>query len=366
MATRKDEHVRLFLPGPVEVRPEVLDAQAGWMVGHRSAECLDLIGRLQPMLRKSFKTNNRVYALASTGSGFFEAAARNAIRDDGAILHFVNGAFSSRWADVSRANGKQVDVVEVEWGKAVTPDIVVAALSKRHYDAVALAYNETSTGVLSPLEDVAAVVHEAAEDTLMLADAVSAYMGAPIDVDGWGLDMCFASSQKALALPPGLAMAAVTDRVLARAEEIPHRGYYFDLLTLEKYLQKNQTPSTTPISLLYALERQLVDILDGEGLQARMTRHAELAAMTRDWFAERGFEMFAQEGYESPTVSAIKTRSGVDAEALNAHLRKYNMIISGGYGKIKSETFRVAHMGDTTRDDMQRLFDAIDDFLGAS
>lgn len=363
MTTRDEKHVRLFIPGPVEVRPEVLDAQANWMIGHRSQASYDLFARCQAMLRRSFQTDSRVYVSASSGTGLMEAASRNAVRDEAKVLHCVNGAFSTRWTEVSRTNGKQVETLEVDWGQAITPELVADAMQGHRYDAVCVTYNETSTGVLSPLADIAAAVHEASDETLIMADAVSAYMGAPIDVDGWGLDVCFTSSQKALALPPGLALAAVSDRVLARAESIPHRGYYFDFLTLEKYLVRDQTPATPAISLLYPLERQLSDILDGEGLQARFERHAELAAMTREWAAGRGFEPFPAAGYESPTVSALKKDPAFDVGALNASLREQGMTVSGGYGKLKETTFRIAHMGDVTRDDMAALFAAIDAYL---
>jgi predicted phosphoserine aminotransferase len=293
-----------------------------------------------------------------------EAAVRNAVRDEGAILHCVNGAFSTRWAEISRANGKQVDALEVAWGEAIKPEMVADALRDKQYDAVAITYNETSTGVLGPLPDIAAAVREASEETLVLVDAVSAYMGAPIDFDGWGLDVCLTSSQKALALPPGIAVAAVSDRTLERAESIPHRGYYFDFLTLEKYLVRDQTPATPAISLMYALERQLADILDGEGLEARFARHAEMAAMTREWAAARGFGMFPEAGYESPTVSALKKEPSFDIGALNTYLRERGMVVSAGYGKqLRDTTWRVAHMGDLTRADMEQLFDAIDSYL---
>ena len=364
MTTRDDRHVRLFLPGPVEVRPEVLDAQAAWMIGHRTQESYDLYARCQSMLRRSFKTGSRVYISASSGTGLMEAAIRNAVRDEAAVLHCVNGAFSARWAEVSRANGKQVETIEVDWGQPITPEMVTDTLGRGHYDAVTVTYNETSTGVLSPLPEIAAAVREVAGDTLILVDAVSAYMGAPIDVDGWGLDVCLTSSQKALALPPGLSFAAVSDRTLARAESIPHRGYYFDFLTLEKYLVRDQTPATPAISLLYALERQLADILDGEGLEARFARHAELAAMTREWAAGHSFGTFAAAGYESPTVSALKKPPELDITALNAFLRERDMVVSAGYGKIRDRSWRIAHMGDVTREDMQRLLEAIDQYLG--
>lgn len=364
MAIRKDKHAQLFIPGPVEVRPEILDAQAQWMIGHRTQESYDMFARLQNLLRRSFMTGSRVYVTASSGSGLMEGAIRNAVRDDKRVLHCVNGAFSQRWAEISAANGKQVDIVEAEWSQPITPQMVTEALGKKAYDAVTITYNETSTGVLSPLQDIAAAIRAAAPDTLILVDAVSAFLGAPLDVDSWQLDVCLTSSQKAFALPPGLAFAAVSDRTLARAEQIPHRGYYFDFLTLEKYLVKGQTPATPAISLMNAAEQQLKTIFEGEGLQGRFERHAAMAQATRVWADGHGWGLFPEPGAESPTVSTLRKDESLDIRTLNAYLgEKHGMRVAGGYGAIKGITWRIAHMGDTMPEDMQRLFNAIDAYL---
>jgi predicted phosphoserine aminotransferase len=355
------DHIQLFLPGPVEVRREVLGAQAGWMIGHRSPEFTALFTRLQPKLRQVFQTENRVYISTSSGTGLWEAASRCCVRPDRAILHLVNGAFGARWATVSRANGKQVDVVEAPLGQAVKPERVAQALRARPYDALAMVHNETSTGVLNPLPEIAEVAR-AYPETLLLVDAVSALAGAPVYTDAWGIDVCLTSSQKALALPPGLAFGAVSDRALARAEEVPNRGYYFDFLVMEKYRQRDFTPTTPPISLLFAAEVQLDAIL-AEGLEARIARHEQMAQTTRAWALEAGFELFAEEGYRSPTVTAVTNTLGIDFAALDAYLRARGMVISNGYGDLKDRTFRIAHMGDVTPARLQPLLDAISAFL---
>lgn len=357
----RDDHVYLFLAGPVEVSRAVLDAQAAPMIGHRSADFSALFARLQPKLRRLFQTEHRVYISTSSGSGLWEAASRCCVRPDHPILHAVNGAFSERWADVSRANGKAVDVIEAPWGQAIKPEQVAAALKARAYDAVAVVYNETSTGVLNPLRDIAEVVR-AYPDTLLLVDAVSALAGAPLPTDAWGVDVCLTSSQKAVALPPGLAFGAVSDRALERAKMVPHRGFYFDLLEFEKYLLRNQTPTTPPISLLYAADVQLDAIL-AEGVDARVARHAQMMAMTHAWALDAGFGLFAEEGYRSPTVTAVANTHGVDVGALNAFLRERGMALSNGYGKLKGQTFRIGHMGEVTPTRLQALFNAIGAFL---
>jgi len=361
MSPRNPQHVRLFIPGPVEVREEILDAQAGWMIGHRSSEFAALYARMQPKLQQTFFTRHPVYLYTSSGTGVWESASRCAVRDEARVLHLTCGAFSERWAEVSQLNGKQVDVIAVEWGQAVKPEQLADALRAQAYDAVACVMNETSTGVRNPVEGYAEVLRDY-PDTLFLVDVVSIYAGAKVDVDGWGIDLCLTSTQKAFALPPGMAFAAVSPAVLERARQVPNRGYYFDVLEIDRHHQKNNTPATPPVSLMYAADRQLDDIL-AEGLDARFARHETMAEMTRDWVRRAGFEMFSEEGYHSPTVSNVANTRSIDIAALNAFLRERGMVISNGYGKLKGKAFRIAHMGDTQPEDLAALFAAMDEFM---
>jgi predicted phosphoserine aminotransferase len=358
----KPDHVKLFIPGPIEVRREVLDAQSKWMIGHRAPEFEALYTSVQTKLRQVFYTKSRVYVSTSSGTGLWEAASRNCVRDDKRILHLINGAFSERWAYVSQSNGKQTDTIEVEWGKSVKPEQLAEQLAKATYDAVAIVLNETSTGVKAPLDEMVSVIRQSNPDTLILVDAVSILGGYKIDFDGLGLDVLLTSTQKALALPPGLAFVAVSDRVLDRAKEVPYRGYYFDFIELEVFAKKNNTPSTPNVSLMYATDVQL-DYMLAEGLEARFARHAHLAEMTRDWVAENGFVMFSEAGYHSPTVSNVANNRKIDISALNKFLKGRGLTLSDGYGKLKGQSFRIAHMGDFTPDDMKELFTAIGDFL---
>ncbi len=352
---------KLFIPGPTNVRPEVLAAQTYPMIGHRTDTFENLFARVQEKLRRLFETRYRVYVVASSGTGLQEAAIRNGVRDR--VLCMVNGAFGKRWYDVAVGCGKDVVRVDIPWGKAVKPEDVVAAIEQHGpFDAVTIVHNETSTGVMSPVGEIARAVREVAPETFIFVDAVSSFGGVHIPVDAWGLDVCLTSSQKALALPPGLALAAVSDRVLERAKEVTGRGWYFDFLVLEKYLRRNTTPATPAISLMWALERQL-DLMFAEGLENRFARHARLAEMTRTWARERGFDLFPEPGYESQTVTCVTNTRGIDVAALNAYLRQRGMMSSNGYGDLKGKTFRIAHMGETTEADMQALFEAIDAWL---
>jgi predicted phosphoserine aminotransferase len=361
MSAKNNEHVRLFIPGPVEVRPEILDAQTAWMIGHRSSTFADLYARLQPKLRQAFFTQNPVYVYTSSGTGIWESASRCCVRDDARILHLTCGAFSERWAEVSQLNGKQTDVIAVEWGKAVKPEQLAEVLQKQHYDAVACVMNETSTGVCSPVEDYARILAQY-PDTLFLVDAVSIWAGAKVETDGWGIDVCLASTQKAFALPPGMAFGAVSPAVLERAAQVKNRGYYFDVIEIDRHHQKNNTPATPPISLMFAADRQLDDML-AEGLEARFARHAKMAAMTRAWVGRAGFAMFSEDGCHSPTVTTLTNTRTVDVAALNKHLKSRGMMISNGYGKLKDKTMRIAHMGDCQPEHLEALFAAMDEFL---
>ncbi len=358
---KKPDHVRLFIPGPIEVRREILEAQGAWMIGHRGSEFEALFARLQSKLRQLFYTQSRVYISTSSGTGLWEAASRNCIRDESRVLHLVNGAFSERWADVSRVNGKKVDVIEAEWGKAIKPEQLADALKKQPYDAVAIVLNETSTGVKNPLEAMVPIIKQY-PDTLILVDAVSILGGYKIEFDALGLDVLLTSTQKAMGLPPGLAFAAVSDRVLERARQVPYRGYYFDFIELEKMLLKNNTPATPNISLMYATDKQLDHML-AEGLDARFARHEKMAETVRAWVASCGFAMFSENGYHSPTVSTVANTRNIDIKELNKYLKAQGMTLSNGYGKLKDKTFRIAHMADLQLSDIQDLLIAIQAFL---
>ncbi len=359
-----DKHTRLVLPGPVEVRREILDSQAHWMLGHRTRDFAALFGRIEGKLKRAFLTQHPVIISTSSGTGLWEGASRNAIRDDRKALHLINGAFSDRWAKVSQANGKQIDVIEVPWGEAIHPEMVAQALKNHHYDAVCGAHNETSTGVINPIQEIAQVVREHGDgDTLLLVDCVSSFLGAELRVDEWGIDVALTSSQKAFALPPGLSFCTVSQRVLERAKQIPYRGYYFDFLELVEWVEKDMTPATPAVSLLFAADRQLDDIF-AEGLEQRWARHLRLRDLTLDWATRCGFEPFAEDGYRSPTVSAIKNTREVDTKAMTKFMEDRGYAIDTGYGSLKGKTFRIAHMGDMTESTLQEVLDLLGEFLG--
>lgn len=352
----------LFIPGPTDVAPEVLAAQNRPMIGHRSQAFYDLFDSFQPRLRTVFQTQHPVFITASSGSGLQEAAVRNCVAER--LLLCTCGAFGDRWFQVAQANGVPVDRVDAEWGQPNTPEQIAQTLRQGNYDALALVHNETSTGVENPLPEIVERARQVNPDLVVLVDAVSSAGGVDIRPDAWGVDVLLTSSQKCMALPPGLAFGVVSERAMERARSVGQRGWYFDFLLLEKYrAERHSTPATPAVSLLYALDAQLDRILD-EGLPARFARHEKLAETARGW-AEQHFDLFAAPGFRSKTVTTIRKTRPIDIPALNEFLGARGMVVANGYGPIKPDTFRIGHMGEIQIEDLEQLLDAIDEFLAA-
>lgn len=351
----------MFVPGPVDVAPVVLAAQAKPMMPHRSKEFEEIFRRTAERAQKLFYTQYRVFQGTSSGSGMQEAGVRNFVQEQ--VLSCVNGAFADRWYKCAVANGKQADKLEVAWGQAITPEMLADALKKKPYEAVTIVHNETSTGVENPLKDLAKVVHEISPDTLILVDAVSSLGGVKIEMDAWGIDFLLTSSQKCLALPPGLSLAAASDRAMKKAESVTNRGWYFDLVLMEKHRLKDSTPMTPVMPLIFALDVQLDRILE-EGLDNRFARHTAMAKRTQNWAIAHGMEPLAAEAYRSKTVSTIKNTKAIDIAALNKFLLTKGMRIANGYGDLKDKTFRIAHMGEITMSDVDTLLANMEEFMG--
>ncbi len=353
---------KLFIPGPTHVREEVLAAQTAPMIGHRAKEYSELQGAVREKLEQLLYTKQPILPFASSGTGLMEGSVRQAVRPGKRALVTVCGAFSKRWFQISEANGIPTDKIEVEWGLGFTPDQVVEALGQGDYDALTLTLNETSTGVLNPVPEITAAVREKYPEVVVLVDAVSAMAGSKIEFDAWDIDCVLASSQKCFALPPGLAVAAVSERMLARAAEVPNSGYYFNFHVNLKYYKKDQTPATPAISLLNALNKQLEDIL-AEGLENRWARHLEMAGIVRAW-ARKYWKLFAADAFLSPTVTTVMNTRGISVADLNKALAERGAMISNGYGDLKEKTFRIATMGDLTVEDIHWLLGEINDILG--
>jgi predicted phosphoserine aminotransferase len=355
---------RFFLPGPTEVRPEILAAQAQPMIGHRGKAMETLIAELQPGLRRIFRTSRPVYLAASSATGLMEAAIRNCAGRR--VLSLVNGAFSERFHRIALAHGVEAVALKVPLGAAHTPEMVAEALAKESYDAVTVVHSETSTGVLNPIRELAELVHRK-PGRLLLVDSVTGVAGAQVESDSWGLDFVLTGSQKALALPPGLALGVAQPAALERARSTPNRGIYFDLVEFESYIVKNQTPNTPALSLMYALAAQ-VDRIESEGIESRWARHQAMAERTWSWAETmngRGaaLEVLAPRGYRSPTVTCIKLPSGVSGSAVDKEVKRRGYTISPGYGALKDSTIRIGHMGDHTVDELNELLQVLEDVI---
>lgn len=357
---------RFFLPGPTEVHPDVLAAQARPMIGHRGKAMEALVAGLDPALRAVFRTSRPVYVGTCSATGFMEAAIRNC--GGRRVLALVNGAFSARFARIAEANGCDTDRLEVAWGEAHAPEALAQALARGRFDAVTVVHSETSTGVLNPVADLARVAHEAG-DVQLLVDSVTGLAGAPVEPDAWQLDVVLTGSQKALALPPGLAFAVIQPSALARATAATHRGVYFDFLEFEAAASRHQTVNTPAISLLYALEAQLARIA-AEGVEGRWARHQAMAARTWAWVDQMTGQgvldgVLAPPGARSPTVTCAALAGDRTGPAVVAALKARGFTIGTGYGKLKDSHIRIGHMGDHTLAGLDRLLDALTEVLTA-
>ena len=352
-------HKRLFIPGPTEVRSENLAALAKPQIGHRGDEFKDLYGRVVPKLQELLETQDPVFLFTCSSTGVWEAAIRNCVK--GRVLCCMQGAFSDRWLKVAESNGKEAVPLRVEWGRAITAEAIDRELAKGGYDAITVVHNETSTGVMNRMDEIAAVLRKY-PDVSFLVDAVSSMAGVRIPVDEWQIDVCLAGLQKAFALPAGLTVAAVSSRAMDKAKTVKNRGYYFDFIDMLKYHERGQTPATPAIPQIQALDAQLDDIL-AETPQGRFERHETLARIVTEW-ARLHFALFSEEGYESPTLTCIANTRGISVSALNKELGKQWAAIANGYGDLKEKTFRIAHMGDTQEWEIRGLLAVIDRVLG--
>ena len=351
---------KFFLPGPTEVHPDILAAQLRPMIGHRGKAMEELMAGIQPSLKRVFRTERPVYVAAASATGFMEGAIRNGARRR--VLSLVNGAFSERFHAIARACGLTADRLDVPWGEAHSPEALADALDGKDYDAITVVHSETSTGVLNPIREIAATAH-AAGDIAVLVDSVTGIAGAPVETDGWQLDFVLTGSQKALALPPGLALGVAAESLLGRARANVTRGVYFDFVEFEKSTAANQTPNTPALSLLYALAAQLQRI-DAEGIEARWARHAAMAQRTWTWVGEMREEGIALtlpvvERFRSPTVTCVALPPGANSAPIVAEMKKRGFVIGAGYGKSKETQIRIGHMGDHSVAELDILLDAL-------
>lgn len=353
-------HKKLFIPGPIEVKEDILSKMATPMIGHRSKDASNLQRDISNKLRKLFFTENEILLSSSSGSGLMEAAVRCCTKEKAAI--FSIGSFGNRWHEMAVANGINADLFKSELGSITTPEMVDEVLATGKYDLVTITHNETSTGVMNPIDEISKVVKKYPE-VIFCVDTVSSAGGVKIQTDKLGIDICITSSQKALGLPPGLSICTISERAVEKARTVKNRGYYLDLLQLYDTIKKKdyQYPSTPNLSLMFALNYQLDSIMK-EGLDNRFVRHLTMAEYTRSW-AKKHFALFCDEKYASVTLTTLKNTRNISVNKLNEELGKRGFVISNGYGELKEKTFRIAHMADLTLEDVKELLTNIEDIL---
>lgn len=353
---------RFFVPGPTEVRPEILDAMSRPMIFHRSPEMEALMARVTSGLGQVFGTRRPVHVITGSGTAAMEVAIRGGAAKR--VLSLVHGDFGERFARMAEACGRDVVRLKSELGQVVELDRVREALTTGSFDTVTATHSETATGVLADIASIAKVVHERSE-CLLLVDAVSSAGATKIALDDWGLDAVVSASQKALALPPGLGFAAVSERFVARAKALTDRGIYLDAIRYEDFSRKSQSPTTPAISLLYALDRQLQDI-ELETLDRRFARHRAMADRCAAWVERAetdhlGVSLLARAGHRSPSVTCILTTERTSSILLR--MREQRFELGGGQAELKHNSFRIGHMGDHTVAGLEGMLEVLERVL---
>lgn len=350
------------MPGPVHVEREILESLVVPIEGHRSPGFKRVYASLEPRLQKLFRTRRDVLIATSSSTLVMESALISCPGE--AVLHLTCGAFSERWEAIGRSLGRDPDRLAVPWGQAVDPDLVRAALRRKKYDAVTVVHNETSTGVMNPVGEIAKVVREES-DALLLVDAVSSLGGAPFETDKWDVDLVLAGVQKAVALPPGLTLFSISDRYAERAAAVPHRGFYTDLLRYRDKHRAGGTITTPAIPHVHALDRQL-DVILTEGVEARWERHRQMSLETVAWAESEGFEAAAAAEHRSWTLTCLRPPDGLYAPDLVAALAARDYVVGSGYGGWKGSTFRIGHMGEIRSEDLGPLYREIEQIVHAA
>ena len=353
-------HDKLFIPGPVEVSEKTLAAFSRPMIGHRGEAFKNLYREIHPRLQELFGTKQPVFLSTSSAWGVMEAAIRNVV--DKRVLCCMCGAFSDKWLDVARRCGKEAEGLQVEWGKHIDQKALDHELASGRFDAVTLIHNETSTGVMNPLPEICCTLAKY-PDVALILDTVSSFSAVPIAMDALGIDVMLTGAQKALALPPGFSLFSVSEKAFAHAQKQKDRGYYFDFLEFKKQQNDFMTPSTPSIGHIFALQSKLEDIFN-ETLPTRFARHTRTNALVHQWVRARGLEFFAEENFRSITLTCVKNNRAIDVARLVRDLReKHHLVIDGGYGKIKAQTFRLSNMGNETEETVSHLLACLDNCL---
>lgn len=340
---------KMFIPGPVEVSNSILMEMARPMIYHRSEEFKALIVEIKKLISELLETKNEVFLLTSSATGAMESVIRSCV--DKRVLCIANGEFGRRFYEIAISNGKEAELLYFGYGREIYHKKFANKLMETNFDAVTLVVNETSTGIENDLAAIRKIIDSISPNTLLLADAVTAAFGTTIDANK--ADAIFFGTQKALALPPGLAVLIANKRALEKAKNNQNKGYYFDLTRMKECNDNNLTLTTPNIPLLYALRKKLFEI-KAKGLNRFINEHKEKAELVRKWAEENGFELLVKENY-SKTVTVIENTRNMDMKKTFRMLEKGGYCIANGYGPLKDKTFRIGHMGDITIEDTRNM-----------
>ena len=354
----------LRIPGPTPVPEDIVEAMANPMINHRGPEFLDLLSRTTDRLKQVFMTRNDLYVLTASGTGALEAAIINTLSPGDKVLSATAGSFGDRFIDMAQAYGAEVERLEFEWGDALDPEAIRLALRDTPaFKAVLVTHNETSTGITHPLEEIAKIV-KGEFGKLLLVDAVSSLGCIPLPVDGWNCDVVGTASQKGFMVPPGLAFISFSAEAWRAQKTATMPRFYFDLESAQRYLEQGQTPFTPNLSAWYGLSLALEKLL-GEGLENVYERHRSIAQFTREGIKSLGLELLARdEKYASDTVTAVKIPESMDGPGFMKLLRtEENVVLAGGQGKLRDRIFRIGHLGDVSRDDIEGVLEALNKVL---
>jgi alanine-glyoxylate transaminase/serine-glyoxylate transaminase/serine-pyruvate transaminase len=359
----------LMGPGPSNVAPEVLQALARPISGHLDPSFLEMLDEIADRLRTVFRTRNRMtFAVSGTGSAGMEAALVNVLQPEDEAIVCVNGVFGGRLAEIASRCGASVVRIETAWGEPIPAPAVLDALDA-HPDAkiLALVHAETSTGVAQPVDEIAAAV--SGHNALFVLDAVTSLAGMPVEVDDWGVDVCYSGTQKCLSVPPGLSPVTFSDHAMeiVHARRTPVRSWYLDVTMLEQYWGEDRVyHHTAPISMLAALHAGLGLVLD-EGLEARWERHAQLGSLLAKELTSRGFSYVAPDGMRLPMLHCVRVPEGVDESGVRTRLlTDFGIEVGAGLGPFRGECWRIGLMGYTsTERNVLTLLAALDGLIRA-
>ena len=342
----------LRIPGPTALPPSVREAGARQMINHRGPEFAAMLGRILDGMKPYFGTTNDIAIITTAGTGGLEAAIVNTLSPGDRVLGVSIGSFGDRFAKIARTYGADVTTIEVEWGRAADPAVLRATLERdSDYKAILLTHNETSTAVMNPIPELAAVIRELAPEALILVDSVSGLGAVPFEMDAWGVDLVVTGSQKAWMSAPGLAMIAASDRAWAAMETATMPRIYLDLRVHRDSHAVGQTPWTPAIAVIYQVDEG-IRLMNAEGAESVFARHEACAAATRAGLTALGLELFADQRFASRTVTGAVVPDDLDWKTFNGEIKRRGVILAGGQGKLTGKIFRLGHLGSVTLEEI--------------